>query len=62
MSPEFMNIYVMPGLMMLMHIGVLVGAVLVSVMYLTYAERKVMALCSAVKAPCLLGHLACYSL
>tara|TARA_R110002124_G_scaffold64985_2_gene177527 strand:+ start:328698 stop:329711 length:1014 start_codon:yes stop_codon:yes gene_type:complete len=55
MSPEFMNIYVMPGLMMLMHIGVLVGAVLVSVMYLTYAERKVMGAMQRRQGPMLVG-------
>ena len=42
MSPEFMNIYVIPGAMMLLHIGVLVGAVIGAVAYMTYAERKVM--------------------
>jgi NADH-quinone oxidoreductase subunit H len=55
MSPEFMNIYVMPGLMMLMHIGVLVGAVLFGVMYLTYAERKVMGAMQRRQGPMLVG-------
>jgi NADH-quinone oxidoreductase subunit H len=55
MSPEFMNIYVIPGLMMLMHIGVLVGAVLFGVMYLTYAERKVMGAMQRRQGPMLVG-------
>jgi len=55
MSPEFMNIYVIPGAMMLLHIGVLVGAVIGAVAYMTYAERKVMGAMQRRQGPMLVG-------
>lgn len=55
MSPEFMNIYVIPGAMMLLHIGVLVAAVIGAVAYMTYAERKVMGAMQRRQGPMLVG-------
>ncbi|MCS5597833.1 MAG: NADH-quinone oxidoreductase subunit NuoH [Alphaproteobacteria bacterium] len=55
MSPDFVNIYVMPGLFMLLHIGILVGAVLGGVAYLTYAERKVMGAMQRRQGPMTVG-------
>ena len=55
MSPELMNTYIIPGLWMLLHIGVLVGAVIFSVAYTTYFERKVIGAMQRRQGPMMVG-------
>ena len=52
---ELWHLYGMPLVFMLAHIGVLVGVILFSVAYLTYAERKVMGAMQLRQGPMTVG-------
>ncbi len=52
---EFINLYSMDFLWMLLHIGAIVGAVLFGVAYLTYAERKVLGAMQRRQGPMTVG-------
>ncbi len=55
MSPEFFDTYVMPTAIILGMIGVTIGAVLLGVAYLTYAERKVLGAMQRRQGPMTVG-------
>ncbi len=54
---EFMTIYGYPLLWMLLHMGILIGALLLSVAYLTYFERKVLGAMQRRQGPSTVGPL-----
>lgn len=54
---EFMTVYGYPLLWMLLHIGILVGVLLLSVAYLTYFERKVLGAMQRRQGPMTVGPL-----
>jgi NADH-quinone oxidoreductase subunit H len=55
MTPEFLDTYVMPTAIILGMIGVTIGAVLLGVAYLTYAERKVLGAMQRRQGPMTVG-------
>ena len=52
---DFWKIYFLPFLSILLHIGLILGPLLVSVAYLVYAERKVIAAMQLRKGPSVVG-------
>ena len=55
MTPEFMEIYVWPGIWMLVHIGAIIGSILLVMAYYTYAERKVLGAMQRRQGPMTVG-------
>lgn len=55
MTPEFMDTYFWPGLLMLGHIGAIVGCILGVMAYYTYAERKVLGAMQRRQGPMTVG-------
>jgi len=54
-ATDFWSVYGQPGAFMLMHIGILIGVILLAVAYYTYFERKVMGAMQRRQGPMTVG-------